>query len=172
MLTTEPAPPTAINAAIPQDLAAVVMRCLSKERAHRFANVEQLATALVPFAGPDGERSLRRIRHAFGAITGSSHLDLAQAGMVPPTAVGGASGPLPPQGATVVSSPAFPPPDGLGQSTGESPRTVPFPQYPGPAVQAGPAGAPTADRLLVSGCGRVGGRFKRLTAWATPRAFV
>jgi serine/threonine protein kinase len=153
VLQTEPPPPVAPNASIPDALKAVVMRCLSKDREQRYANVEQLAAALVPFAGPDGERSLRRIRHALNAsATGRAAVEPVATSM-PLAAVPGVVGapsPGAPHGPTVASSPAFAPP-GFVSSTGASPATTPFPQIPAMGVQPGPAGPPPTATVAGGG---------------------
>jgi serine/threonine-protein kinase len=46
---------------VPEDLDAVVTRCLSKEAAQRFQNVAEFAEALAPFAPPSAVPSIKRI---------------------------------------------------------------------------------------------------------------
>jgi hypothetical protein len=43
--------PRSLRPDLPKALEAVLLRCLQKNRAHRFSTVRALATALVPFAG-------------------------------------------------------------------------------------------------------------------------
>jgi serine/threonine-protein kinase len=45
----------------PKELEAVIARCLQKDRAARFANIADLAIALVPFGPPRGRMSAERI---------------------------------------------------------------------------------------------------------------
>jgi serine/threonine-protein kinase len=55
------------QAGVPEGLQAVVLRCLEKEPAQRFADVGELAAALAPF-GPRGSAgSVERIRHTLRA---------------------------------------------------------------------------------------------------------
>ncbi|MGE0400326.1 MAG: serine/threonine-protein kinase [Kofleriaceae bacterium] len=51
-------------------LAAVVMRCLEKEPERRYANVAELAVALMPFGGPSAPRFVREITR--GAVGGDA----------------------------------------------------------------------------------------------------
>jgi eukaryotic-like serine/threonine-protein kinase len=53
-----------IPADTPEELVAIVEHCLRKEREERFADVAELATALVPFASPGaGKYALRAAAH-------------------------------------------------------------------------------------------------------------
>jgi serine/threonine-protein kinase len=56
IMTEEPPPLASPRGDLPHDLGAVVLRCLAKEPADRFANVAELAAALAPF-GSDAARS-------------------------------------------------------------------------------------------------------------------
>ncbi len=91
---TAPPPPLQVD----PTLAAVVMRCLEKEPEKRFANVAELAAALMPFGGPSAPRFVREITR--GAVGGdapphaSQHAP-PQAPIVPvhaPTAAGSLTG--------------------------------------------------------------------------------
>jgi eukaryotic-like serine/threonine-protein kinase len=53
VLTEDPVPLSA-QAAVPPGLEAVVMRCLARDPEHRFARIEDLAAALLPFSGEAG----------------------------------------------------------------------------------------------------------------------
>lgn len=60
-------PPTELSAiapALPEGLAAVVMRCLEKDAAKRWPDVVALAEALAPFSPPDAVGSLSAVRRA------------------------------------------------------------------------------------------------------------
>jgi serine/threonine-protein kinase len=52
VLTTPPAPPSRVAPHVPPGLDAVVMRCLERDPAVRYANVGELAQRLQPFAPP------------------------------------------------------------------------------------------------------------------------
>jgi eukaryotic-like serine/threonine-protein kinase len=54
-------PPSRVKPDIPPAFDAVVVRCLEKDPAHRFADCGELAMALVPFASPDARAMLPRI---------------------------------------------------------------------------------------------------------------
>ncbi|HEX4477566.1 MAG TPA: protein kinase [Polyangiaceae bacterium] len=60
-IAQDPPPPIEERRAdVPAALAAVVFRCLEKDRERRFAGVVELATALEPFATEASAKSLRR----------------------------------------------------------------------------------------------------------------
>jgi serine/threonine-protein kinase len=58
-----------VKPSLPEELEAVVARCLSRERDARYASVAELATALASFASADGSarESVDRIRRMLGA---------------------------------------------------------------------------------------------------------
>jgi serine/threonine protein kinase len=56
-----PRPLTAVRPDAPPGLAAVIERCLQKDRSHRYNNVADLAVALAPFGPPLGRLSAERI---------------------------------------------------------------------------------------------------------------
>ncbi len=66
ILQTAPPPITSVRSELPPDLGAVVERCLHKVPAQRFANVAELARALLPFGPPRAEQSVERIEHVLG----------------------------------------------------------------------------------------------------------
>jgi len=51
VLFGEPTPPEQARPDLPPALAQVILRCLRRERAERFASMAELAAALAPFAG-------------------------------------------------------------------------------------------------------------------------
>jgi hypothetical protein len=55
ILSAEPVPPSQRNAALPEGLDHVVMRCLAKNPADRYPNAEAFAASLYPFARSVGE---------------------------------------------------------------------------------------------------------------------
>jgi serine/threonine-protein kinase len=55
VLHAKPTPPRALRADLPELLETIILRCLEKDRARRFANVAELVAALTPFA-PAGMR--------------------------------------------------------------------------------------------------------------------
>jgi serine/threonine-protein kinase len=74
---------------LPRGFEAVVLRCLAKDRNQRFANVHELARALVEFAPPDAQRSIDRIARIAGSglpPSGARTLDLGYGGEPPPLA--------------------------------------------------------------------------------------
>jgi serine/threonine-protein kinase len=67
-------PPTRLRARrqdAPEELEAIVLRCLSKAAAERFANVGELAVALEPFKGSSGIASVARIQRLSVPVPGS-----------------------------------------------------------------------------------------------------
>src|SRR5215471_629996 len=78
-----PRPIAEVCANLPAGLAAIVMRCLEKDPARRFANVGELAVALLPYAAPTSRMSVERIL----AILGISFPAAQAAAAVPSTTV-------------------------------------------------------------------------------------
>ncbi len=70
VISAEPVPVRELAPDVPPELAALVLRCLEKDRADRPADVDELARGLVPFATP-----LARARSWEGAPAGSSTID-------------------------------------------------------------------------------------------------
>lgn len=56
----------------PQGLAEIVRRCLRRTPAERFANVAELASALVPFGSPRADVSLERISRVLGVAAAAA----------------------------------------------------------------------------------------------------
>jgi serine/threonine-protein kinase len=67
VLTSAPVRPSEHRAGIPAALEEVILRCLEKDPARRFASVAALAAALVPVASAAGRLSVERIRRIAGA---------------------------------------------------------------------------------------------------------
>jgi serine/threonine protein kinase len=67
ILQDPPRPLHELRPDLPLALQQVVLRCLEKNREHRWNNVAELAFALVPFAQPAAQRSAERIARVLGA---------------------------------------------------------------------------------------------------------
>jgi serine/threonine-protein kinase len=67
ILTATPAAVREYAPGVPDELQAVVRRCLEKDRERRFANVSELAHALTPFGSRATSRSVERIARILGA---------------------------------------------------------------------------------------------------------
>jgi eukaryotic-like serine/threonine-protein kinase len=59
--TQPPVAPRELRPEIPEGLQGVILRCLEKERRHRFADVAELALALVPFGPRGADATVERI---------------------------------------------------------------------------------------------------------------
>jgi eukaryotic-like serine/threonine-protein kinase len=66
VMTTQPLPPQAHHAEIPEGLARAILRCLEKDRERRFRDVGELGLALEPFAGMAGSLVAARVERIFG----------------------------------------------------------------------------------------------------------
>jgi serine/threonine protein kinase len=73
ILQYPPDPPQSIRSDMPEGLAQVVLRCLEKDRNRRFANVAELASALVPFGSRAAARSAERVSRVLSAAGMSSN---------------------------------------------------------------------------------------------------
>jgi serine/threonine-protein kinase len=78
-----PRPIAEVCANLPSGLAAIVMHCLEKDPARRFANVGELAVALLPYAAPTSRVSVERIL----AILGISFPAAQAAAALPSTTI-------------------------------------------------------------------------------------
>ena len=88
VLAREPVALTELVPNLPAGLARIVQRCLSKEPDQRYANVEELATALAPYASPAAREALPRIRRT--SSSGATVLDASHgAGDRPPISTAG-----------------------------------------------------------------------------------
>jgi len=61
IVASEPAPPSQHNPDLPKEFDRVVMRCLSKDPAKRYASGESLAASLYPFARSKAEAAPNRV---------------------------------------------------------------------------------------------------------------
>jgi serine/threonine-protein kinase len=77
VMTTQPIPPQAHHADIPEGLARVILRCLEKDRERRFRDVGELSQALQPFGGAAGALAAARVERIFGRSTISDAAALA-----------------------------------------------------------------------------------------------
>jgi eukaryotic-like serine/threonine-protein kinase len=59
--TQDPRPPRELRPDIPLELQAAVLRCLQKQRQHRYRHVGELALAILPFAPKRAKASVERI---------------------------------------------------------------------------------------------------------------
>ena len=66
ILTESPAPIRSLRADLPQGLANAIAQCLQRDREKRPQGVGELAAKLLPFAPPDGRRSVERILRVSG----------------------------------------------------------------------------------------------------------
>jgi eukaryotic-like serine/threonine-protein kinase len=83
---------------VPPELEAAVLRCLEKDRTRRFADVAEMAKALLPFAPASARASVDRIS---GILQVSALSSTALAPAPAATAPAGGPGTLPPFGRTV-----------------------------------------------------------------------
>jgi serine/threonine protein kinase len=83
ILQEAPPPPRQFRPDLPEGLQAVLLRCLEKDRNRRFANVAELANALVPFGGRNAIRSAERVSKVLSAAgISSSQLEIHPAAPV------------------------------------------------------------------------------------------
>jgi serine/threonine-protein kinase len=67
LLHDDPIPLRQHRAEIPEGLEQVVLRCLQKDRNHRYPTVYDLGRALLPFAAPDSRIHVERAERVLGA---------------------------------------------------------------------------------------------------------
>ncbi len=109
-VASEPTPAIqSVRADVPPGLAAIVTRCLEKDRRRRFANVAELAVALLPFAPKRARTSVERIsgiiQGAGLSVSGGMMQQVSQTAMAPSYGTQVFDGTLPPVGRTTVGSP-------------------------------------------------------------------
>ena len=80
-----PLRPRSYRPELPEGLEAVVLRCLKKDRAERFANVAELAQALRPYAGSEGP-AVERISRTMGIVRSAAPAPAPAPVPVPPPA--------------------------------------------------------------------------------------
>jgi serine/threonine protein kinase len=76
ILHAEPPPPRSVRPELPEAIERVILRCLRKDRAHRYQNVAMLARDLATFAPDAGPRSAERI----SKVLSSSGISLGDVG--------------------------------------------------------------------------------------------
>ncbi|AKT42994.1 serine/threonine-protein kinase [Chondromyces crocatus] len=64
ILKADPMPPAELLPSIPAGLAAIILRCLDKNRDARYGSAPELAMALAPFAPPEAAPTLARLKRA------------------------------------------------------------------------------------------------------------
>lgn len=72
ILQDPPRPLHELRPDLPSALQQAVLRCLEKNREHRFSNVAELAHALAAFGQPAAQRSAERISRVLGAVSSAS----------------------------------------------------------------------------------------------------
>ena len=72
VMTTQPIPPQALHADIPEGLARVILRCLEKDRQLRFRDVGELSLALKEFGGTEAALAAARVEQIFGRSASSA----------------------------------------------------------------------------------------------------
>jgi eukaryotic-like serine/threonine-protein kinase len=72
VMTTQPIAPQAHRAEIPEGLARVILRCLEKDREHRFRDVGELSLGLKEFGGAGSALAAARVEQIFGRTEASA----------------------------------------------------------------------------------------------------
>jgi serine/threonine-protein kinase len=155
------APPTALRQRLPNAppaLEAVLLRCLEKDPARRYASVGELALALAEFAPTRAQPSVERVATITGAVRATRHASprvntpQPQHGGVAPTigpahaGVGGSRGPYgaPPQ-ATHAQSPGY----AMAPQYAPQPTPQHHPQAPYAMVHPASKGMAPATLILI-----------------------
>jgi Protein kinase domain len=135
VLNAEPAPASSLRADLPPVLDRIIMRCLHKDRAQRFANVAELAAALAPFA--PAETVMKR--------TGTSTRMLAVSASVTPAPITIGPPSTRPEPAAEPAKVAAPP---VAPPAVAAPEPA-APQAPGPEAVSAP-NPPATRRIAVA----------------------
>jgi serine/threonine-protein kinase len=141
ILSSPPIPLRSRRPEAPPGMEAIILRCLEKEPARRFANVAELAVALAEFAPPQARLSIDRICRVLGTAAPAPRSGPSAA---PPAGPGGV--PTSPHGASMAGAmtgagqPGPPPSIHVPGSQGHPPH----PGLPpgGPSMAAYPPGPP------------------------------
>jgi eukaryotic-like serine/threonine-protein kinase len=120
LLNDEPIPLRQHRAEIPEGLEQAVLRCLMKDRNHRFPTVFELGRALLPFGQPDSKMHVDRAERVLGVkdATLSGVSPATERGSLPQTSVPAVSVPITPLATTPagVMQPMDPTVNSWGQS--------------------------------------------------------
>lgn len=84
VLSAEPIPLRQHAPNVPDELAAVIAKCLAKDREKRWQTAEELSKALLPFASDRGRESLERLANAREAPNLEIALSLSSQSQPPP----------------------------------------------------------------------------------------
>lgn len=68
-LQLPPTPPSTHRPGLPEDLEASILKCLAKKPVDRFADVAELARAIMPFGPPNAHVSVERIERVLGVTS-------------------------------------------------------------------------------------------------------
>jgi serine/threonine protein kinase len=152
------AAPTSLRARLPgapPALEAVLLRCLEKDPARRFASVGELALALAEFAPSRAQPSVERIARITGAVRASRHASASHSSQHPGYGGGGA----PTHGPASSGSPsgashghygaAHATGHGMQPNYGHQPTPNPYLQAPYPAAQAASKSMAPATIILI-----------------------
>jgi serine/threonine-protein kinase len=98
LLHDDPIPLRQHRPEIPEGLEQAVLRCLMKDRNHRFPTVFELGRALLPYAQPDSRIHVERAERVLGVtdVTMSGMTPLTQPGSLPQSSVPAMSVPITP----------------------------------------------------------------------------
>jgi serine/threonine protein kinase len=119
---------------VPPELSAIVARCMS-DRAERYPNVLELATALAPFGPDDATARVKRIEQTLRAMKAKAE------GKDPGRTTGRLTPPTPPVGFAVPGPPSAASVIAASEATLDGAATQSLPASPPPARRKGPAHA-------------------------------
>jgi len=125
LLHDDPIPLRQHRAEIPEGLEQAVLRCLMKDRNHRFPTVFELGRALLPFAGADSRIHVERAERVLGVtdvtMSGMSGIaPMTERGSLPHVSVPAMSVPITPLNVTPSGVMAMQPIDPTVNSWGQS----------------------------------------------------